>query len=163
MSSPHQLHPAKTPATQPRDQPNGTKLRELPAGQRQREPTRTPKNADASNGPGTQHQVLDQSRSYAPNRPPQHAAIRQASQPGSQASQRRKPPSEPGQRATTTTPAAKATLFFCATNRRNPSASLMRSPWWRALSRITLPCALKRHATVLRESTTMCCGYVRHK
>ena len=86
MSSPHQLHPAKTPATQPRDQPNGTKLRELPAGKRQREPTRTPKNADASNGPGTQHQVLDQSRSYAPNRPPQHAAIRQASQPGSQAS-----------------------------------------------------------------------------
>ena len=147
----------------PRDQPNGAKLREPPAGKRPREPTRTSRNADASNGPGTQHQALDQSRSYAPNGPPQHAAIRQASQPGSQASQGRKPPEEPGQRATTTTPAAKTTLFFCATNRRNPSASLMRSPWWRALSRITLPCALKRHATVLRESTTMCCVYVRHK
>ena len=200
MSSPHQLHPAKTPATQPRDQPNGTKLRELPAGKRlheptgtstnanasdgpgtrhqapgqsrnyapnglprdqtngaklreppagkrPREPTRTSRNADAGNGPGTQHQALDQSRSYAPNGPPQHAAIRHASQPGSQASQGRKPPEEPGQRANTTTPAAKFTLFFCATNRRNPSANLMRLPWWRALSQITLPCALKRHAT----------------
>ena len=147
----------------PRDQTNGAKLREPPAGKRPREPTRTSRNADASNGPGTQHQALDQSRSYAPNGPPQHAAIRQASQPGSQASQGRKPPEEPGQRATTTTPAAKSTLFFCATNRRNPSANLMRSPWWRALSQITLPCALKRHATVLRDHTTMCCVYVRHK
>ena len=152
-----------TPNGLPRDQTNGAKLREPPAGKRPREPTRTSRNADAGNGPGTQHQALDQSRSYAPNGPPQHAAIRQASQPGSQASQRRKPPSEPGQRATTTIPAAKATLFFCATNRRNPSANLMRSPWWRALSQITLPCALKRHATVLRDHTTMCCVYVRHK
>ena len=97
------------------------------------------------------------------------------------------------------------TFFFCATNRRNPSASEVcmyvingivslricvyvlhihthiyiyilyvythiihtyissRRPWWRALSQITLPCALKRHATVLRESTTMCCVDVRHK
>ena len=163
MRSPHQLHPAKTPATQPRDRPNGAKLRELPAGKRLHEPTGTSTNANASDGPGTRHQAPGQSRSYAPNGPPQHAAIRHASQPGSQASQGRKPPEEPGQRATTTTPAAKSTLFFCATNRRNPSANLMRSPWWRALSQITLPCALKRHATVLRDHTTMCCVYVRHK
>ena len=41
MNSPHQLHPAKTPATQPRDQPNGAKLREPPASKRLHEPTRT--------------------------------------------------------------------------------------------------------------------------
>ena len=110
-----------------------------------------------------QNVAPDQSRSYAPNGPPQHTTIRQASQPESQASHGRKPAGEPGQRATTITPAAKSTLFFCATNRRNPSANLMRSPWWRALSQITLPCALKRHATVLRDHTTMCCVYVRHE
>ena len=94
----------------PRDQPNGAKLREPPASKRLHEPTRT----SARPVPQLCPKRASTTHHYPPSEP--------AREPG-------QPRTEAGRRAG---PASYyyyscwpiwRTFFFCATNRRNPSAS----------------------------------------